>query len=111
MVSKAPQLTLAEQFGRKLRQLRREKSALEERDVEQGEVAKAIGETQPNLARYERGRIPKDETVTKRLAKYYGVEYAWLRLNEGPQYPPIPKEPRAATSERATGTSGRLRDR
>lgn len=81
-----PQLTLAQLFGRKLRQLRREKSALEERDVEQSEVANAVGETQPNIARYEKGRFPKDEKVTRKLAALYGVSYPWLRLDEGPKY-------------------------
>jgi transcriptional regulator with XRE-family HTH domain len=108
MVSKPPQLTLAQEFGRKLKQLRREKSAHEERDVEQSEVADAIDETQPNLARYERGRFPKDEAVTKRLAAYYRVNYAWLRLNEGEKRPPgldIPAPARSTPA--AAGTAQR----
>lgn len=97
----APQLTPAEQFGRRLRQLRREKSAREERDVEQGEVAKAVQDTQPNVARWERGRIPKDTATVKKLADFYGVQWIWLLHGEGEAYPPLPKEqdtePRPAT--------------
>lgn len=76
-------MTQQEEFGKRLRQLRREKSAIEERDVEQGEVAAAVGDTQPNVARWERGRIPKDDATVRRLAEYYGVEFIWLRHGEG----------------------------
>lgn len=80
-------MTQQEEFGRRLRQLRREKSAREERDIEQGEVAAAIGDSQPNVARWERGRIPKDDATLERLAAYYGVTMPWLRFGKGERHP------------------------
>ncbi len=70
-------------FGRRLKQLRRLKSAREERDVPQGEVAAFVGDTQPNVAKWEGGRLPEDENTVRKLAAFYGVNYAWLRLGEG----------------------------
>jgi transcriptional regulator with XRE-family HTH domain len=95
-ISAVAEPTVSERFGHKLRQLRREKSAAEERDVGQGEVADAIGESQPNLARYESGRLPRDENTVRKLAEYYKVNYVWLRLDEGEKRPeprgrPVPK--------------------
>lgn len=81
------QLTAAQEFGRRLRQLRREKSALEERDIEQEEVAAAVGDSQPNVARWEKGRIPKDAAVIRKLAAYYGVSFPWLLTGEGERTP------------------------
>jgi len=77
-------------FGARLRQLRREKSATEERDVEQAEVAKAVGDTQPNVARWEQGRIPKEDDTVRRLAAFYGVSFVWLRHGEGEKRPKPP---------------------
>lgn len=81
------QPTQQQAFGARLRQLRREKSALEERDVEQSEVAEAVGDAQPNVARWERGRIPKEDNTIRKLATYYGVNFVWLRYGEGPKFP------------------------
>lgn len=102
-------MTPAELFGRRLRQLRREKAATEERDVEQGEVAAAVKDTQPNVARYERGRIPRDIDVVKRLATFYRVNWIWLLHGEGEKYPPSMTEeerPRPAPSARSAAVGG-----
>jgi transcriptional regulator with XRE-family HTH domain len=80
-------VTQQEAFGRRLRQLRREKSAAEERDVEQTEVAAAVGTTQVNVARWEAGRIPKEDAMLKALAGFYGVSLLWLRYGEGSRAP------------------------
>lgn len=103
-------MTQQEQFGKRLRQLRREKSAAEHRDVEQGEVAAAIGDTQPNYARWEKGRIPKEDETVRALAAFYGVSFVWLRYEEGKREPgegeraphPQAKTPR----KRAKGSAG-----
>jgi transcriptional regulator with XRE-family HTH domain len=73
-------------FGRALRQLRREKSAAEERDVSQAEVAKFVGDRQPNVAKWESGSVPDDEAIVRKLAEFYGVTFVWLTLGEGPKY-------------------------
>jgi transcriptional regulator with XRE-family HTH domain len=92
-------VTARERFGKKLKQLRREKSAREERDVPQSEVATFVGDTQPNVAKWEGGRFPDDEDTIRRLAAYYNVNYAWLRLDEGPREP-LPAERTSPARER-----------
>ncbi len=97
-------MTQQEQFGRRLRQLRREKSAREEKDIEQSDVAEAVGDTQPNVARWERGRIPRSDETLQALADYYGVSVAWLRLGHGPRvapptFPVIQEEPEHVAEE------------
>lgn len=109
-------MTPAERFGRRLRQLRREKSAREERDVEQAEVAQAAKDTQPNVARYERGRIPRDESVTKRLAAFYDVNWIWLLHGEGDKHLPSTTEefqprPESIPTARAAVAGARKRPR
>lgn len=104
-------MTPAERFGKRLRQLRREKAYREERDVEQSEVAAATKETQPNIARFERGRIPRDEATVKRLAAFYGVNWIWLLHGEGEKIPSTEREaPRPASlTSRASKPAGRSR--
>lgn len=80
-------MTQQEAFGRRLRQLRRRKAADEERDVEQSEVAEAVGATQASVARWESGRIPKEDDVLRALAAFYGVSFFWLRYGEGSRTP------------------------
>lgn len=109
-------------LGRRLAQLRREKSYREERDIDQAEIAKAIGigaRRQSYVSRWENDVIPKDEIIVK-LAAFYGVNPGWLRYGTGEQYAdqPIMQESesetdltnRPSTVSRAGGT-GRRRDR
>ena len=104
-------MTDQERFGRRLKQLRREKAAREERDVEQEEVATAIGDVQPNLARWERGRIPKEDETVRKLAAYYGVTFIWLRHGEGAREAPpalVPEpDTRAKPSRPARASSAK----
>lgn len=107
-------MTQQEEFGRRLRQLRREKSATEARDVEQEEVAEAIGDKQPNLARWEKGRIPKEDSTVRALAEYYGVAFVWLRHGEGVKKPIAPSgrlapDPRAGAEQTAKSASAKKR--
>jgi transcriptional regulator with XRE-family HTH domain len=78
-------VTQQEAFGKRLRQLRRLKAAHEERDVEQTEVAAAVGTTQVNITRWENGRIPKNDAMLHALAAFYGVSFVWLRYGKEPQ--------------------------
>lgn len=111
-------MTPGQRFGARLKQLRREKAANEERDVDQGEVAETVKETQSNYARWEGGRIPKELETVKSLAAFYGVNWLWLLHGEGPKLldeptatldvvaGPKPRS-RAAASPTKRQTSGR----
>jgi transcriptional regulator with XRE-family HTH domain len=78
-----------ETLGERLAQLRREKAAAERRDIDQAEIAKAIGigaKRQNYVSRWENDVIPKDDIIVK-LAAYYGVDPGWLRMGTGQKYP------------------------
>lgn len=81
--------------GQRLAQLRREKAWREERDIDQTEIAKAIGigaKKQSYISRWERGDVvPKDDLLLK-LAEYYSVNVGWLRFGEGEKRPPSSTE-------------------
>lgn len=82
MDAQPPALTDAEQVGRRLRQLRRELAAREERDVEGAEVAAAVEVSDAAYSRYELGkRIPKP-AVLAALAKHFGVTRSYLLFGE-----------------------------
>lgn len=104
-LSDVAQPTAAERFGHRLRQLRREKAAREERDLDQAEVAEAVGDTQPNLAKMEKGRLPKDIEKVKRYAAYYGVNWIWLLHDEGPKGLEV-QAPRPAPTSTAPAVVG-----
>jgi transcriptional regulator with XRE-family HTH domain len=115
-----------ETLGQRLAQLRREKAARDHRDIDQAEIAKAIGigaGKQSYVSRWENDIIPRDEVLAK-LAGYYGVTLGWLRYGEGEKYAdpktPIIKERErerditaahqpGATSKRAVGRGRRDR--
>lgn len=60
-------------------QVRREKEAAEMRDIDQAEIAAAVGVTTAAYSRWERGeRTPSEADVVK-LAAYFGVTPAYLR--------------------------------
>lgn len=63
----------------RLAQERRLKAVAEWRDISQAEVAAAIGESQTNYNRYEKGRIKIPNEVIGKAAGYFGVrkEYLW----------------------------------
>lgn len=62
-----------------LAQARREMSARERRDIEQEEIAAAVGVSAAAYSRWEKGqRIPKEDDVQK-LAAFFGVTPAYLR--------------------------------
>ncbi len=73
-----------ETLGERLAQLRREKAANDRRDIDQADVAKAIGlpGKQSYVSRWEADVIPRDE-ILKKLADYYEVTIGWLRYGEG----------------------------
>lgn len=90
-----------ETLGHRLAQLRREKAWREARDIDQTEIAKAIGigaKKQSYVSRWENDVIPKDEIIVK-LAAFYGVNPGWLRYGTGEQYTtgPIMKESESET--------------
>lgn len=77
-------------LGQRLAQLRREKAAREERDIDQTEIAKAIGigaKRQAYISRWENGYVVPKDDVLKKLADYYGVTPGWLRYGEGDKVP------------------------
>lgn len=61
--------------------------------MEQAEVAAAVGVAQGSIARWENGRIPKEDEALRALAKFYRVSFVWLRYGEGPREP-APEGPR-----------------
>lgn len=72
-------------FSERLAQLRREKAAREFRDVDQEEIAQAIGlspKQQPYISKWENDTTPKDTAVVKKLAEYYRVSWLWLLHGE-----------------------------
>lgn len=68
-----------QEIASRLKQLRRKKSYVEARDVTQEEVAGATGLSLESFSRYENGkrRVPEDAIGT--LARYYGVNPAFIR--------------------------------
>lgn len=98
-------------FGARLRQLRRQKSADEERDVLASEVYKAVGITQPNFSRYELADYePSDVKDVKALATFYKVSWIWLLHGEGQRELPSTTEeerPRPASTARAAAGGGK----
>lgn len=104
-------MTKRETLGDRLAQLRRERAAKLRRDIDQTDIAKAIGigaKKQSYVSKWESGTIPKDD-VLKKLAAYYGVTVGWLRYGEGEKYAPTKGGTKeagldAATDDRQTGT-------
>lgn len=60
-------------FAENLKRLRREKSARENRDVTQAEVAEAVGVNEATVQNYEAGRSVASYEVAWALADFYGV--------------------------------------
>lgn len=76
-------MTGVEGFGRRLAQERRAKAARDERDIDQKDVAEAIGTSSVNVSRWESGQVvPGDDNIQK-LAEYFGVTPGWLRYGVG----------------------------
>lgn len=75
--------------------------------MEQAEVAKAVGDKQPNVAKWERGRLPRDHAVVRKLAGFYGVSYAWLLTGEGNRKPEAGLLPLSDRLTRKPTTAGR----
>lgn len=72
-----------QRFAKRLAQLRREKAALEERDIDHKAIAKAVGASVASVSRWESGEVFPGDAYLKKLAEYYGVTRAWLRYEEG----------------------------
>lgn len=91
-------------IGAGLKQLRREKSADEHRDVAQTEVAKEVGVPAVNYSRYESGKRETPPEVLEDLAKYFGVRSMDIRSytppakrgKTAPRVSPYRDEPPAA---------------
>lgn len=70
-------------------QARREMAARERRDIEQDEIAAAVGVTPAAYSRWEKGgRIPKEEDVQK-LARFFGVSPMYLRYGVSASSPTL----------------------
>lgn len=82
------QLSGAQQVGARIAQERRLKAAREARDIDQRDIAKAIGVTPGAVSRWESGvTVPKDAAILA-LAKYFGVTPAWLHYGQEPREAP-----------------------
>jgi transcriptional regulator with XRE-family HTH domain len=69
-------------LGWRLAQARREKAAREHRDVQQADVAKAVGASKASVSRWENDiDVPRERALTK-LAAFLGVTPAYLRYGE-----------------------------
>lgn len=60
-------------------QSRREKEAREERDIEQAEIAAAVGVSTAAYSRWERGERRPSEADIEKLAAYFDVTPMYLR--------------------------------
>lgn len=80
-------MSLAQAFGERLAQERREKAARDRRDITQRDVAKKVGLTGAAISKYESGETIPNDDILKRLADFYGVRPGWLRYGEGDKYP------------------------
>lgn len=70
------------EIAARIKQLRRKKSAEEERDVTQEEVAGAAGLSLESFSRYENGKRRVPEHAIGAIARYYGVKPAFIRYGE-----------------------------
>lgn len=89
-----PELTT---IGLRLKQARRLRSAQLGRDVNQAEVAEAVGMGQAAVSRWEAGSLEPNIDTIRVLALFLGVSPAWLAFGEdeeGPQTPLRVAEPR-----------------
>lgn len=83
LLLRAGQLSATKGVGDRIAQERRLKAARDKRDIDQKEVAKAIGVTPGAVSRWENElAVPKDDVIAK-LAAYFGVRAGWLRYGEG----------------------------
>lgn len=85
-------MSLAEAFGERLAQERREKAARERRDITQRMVAKEVGLTSAAISKYEAGDTIPNDDILGRLAAFYEVRTSWLRYGEGERSPVSPTE-------------------
>lgn len=94
------QLTGAQLFGKQLRRERWLLAADKDREIENQEIAEAVGVDASTVGRWFEGRtMPREETLQK-LAAYFKVTPAWLRYAQEPrQAPPtIPKRARGTVN-------------
>ena len=77
-------------FGKRLAQLRRQKAADEERDIDRRDVAKAVNVSPSSVTRWENGEVYPGEETMQALASYFGVTPAWLRYGAGDRAAPAP---------------------
>lgn len=88
-------------LGWRLAQARREKAAREHRDIQQADVAKAVGASKASVSRWENDiDIPREGALAK-LAKYLGVTPAYLRYGIGKA--PVPLQDPDATGRGKAG--------
>jgi transcriptional regulator with XRE-family HTH domain len=105
------QLTVAQAFARRLRRERWLMAAEKDREIENQEVAEALGVEPSTAGRWFDGTsMPREDTLA-RLAAYFGVTPAWLRYGQEPRLAPpvgVPKETleRPARSSEAAGKRG-----
>lgn len=79
------QLSGKKEFGKRLGRERRLKAVRDDRDIENQEVAEAVGVDPASVGRCFRGEtMPNDDTLV-RLAAYLGVTPAWLRYGQEPR--------------------------
>ena len=78
-------MSVTQGLGERIAQERRLKAAREQRDIDQRDVARAVGVSFGAVSRWESGEtVPKDDAIAK-LAKYFGVTPAWLRYGQEPR--------------------------
>ena len=65
-------MTSGEMFGRRLREL------LQENDLKQKELAKAVGITEVTVSRYLSGKRAPRSAILTRIADYFGVPASYL---------------------------------
>lgn len=77
-------------FSERLRRERRLKAVAEDRDIENQEIAEALGFDAATVGRWFLGKsMPRDDATMEVLAAYFGVTRSYLRYGEGDRVRPL----------------------
>lgn len=63
------------------------KAVRDRRDIDQKDVAAAVGASPATVSRWEAGLVVPGDATIEKLARYFGVTPAWLRYGQEPRSP------------------------
>lgn len=88
-------MTSPKGFAGRLAQERRLKAAREERDIDNSDIALAVGTSDANVSKWFAGRTTPSDALMMKLADYFGVNPGWLRFGTEPRRPLAPDASRS----------------